>query len=171
MSNLKFFITSIIFICACFGGREAVAQPVAKKPALTISGEVTKPLQLDSAEIVAMASASASIKERDGVTRTYTGVPVAAILNLAGVTMGKQLRGENLSKYLLVTCADGYQVVFSLAELDSTFTDKTVILAYSVDGKPLPQGVGPFRIVVPGDKKPARSSFQVMSFVVRYAKE
>jgi hypothetical protein len=58
-----------------------------------------------------------------------------------------------------------------LAELDSTFTDKTVILAYSVDGKPLPQGVGPFRIVVPGDKKPARSSFQVMSFVVRYAKE
>lgn len=39
--------------------------------------------------------------------------------------MGKELRGENLSKYLLVKCADDYEVLFSLAELDSSFTNKS----------------------------------------------
>jgi DMSO/TMAO reductase YedYZ molybdopterin-dependent catalytic subunit len=172
MNNRKLINRTAFFVCAaCFCYTSTTAQAVEKKPALTVTGEVTKPLQLDSADIVKMASVSASVKERDGVTRTYTGVPVTEILNLAGVTMGRQLRGENLAKYLLVSSADGYQVVFSLAELDSTFTDRVVILAYAVDGKPLPLGIGPLRMVVPGEKKPARSSFEVISFVIKYAKE
>ena len=48
---------------------------------------------------------------------------------MAGVTTSKKLRGENLSKYLLVKCADGYEVLFSLAEPDSSFTNRVVILA------------------------------------------
>jgi len=72
---------------------------------------------------------------------------------------------------MLVKCADGYEVLFSLAELDSSFTDRIVILADSLEGKPLPSGKGPFRLVVPGEKKPARSSFQVTELVIRFAKE
>jgi DMSO/TMAO reductase YedYZ molybdopterin-dependent catalytic subunit len=62
-------------------------------------------------------------------------------------------------------------VVFSLAELDSSFTDRIVILAYESEGKRLSHSKGPFRLIVPGEKKPARSSMQVVEFVVRYAKE
>ena len=85
--------------------------------------------------------------------------------------MGKQLRGENLTKYLLVKCADGYEVLFSPAELDSSFTDSKMILAYESEGNPLSAGEGPFRLVAPSDKKPARSSLQVTEFVIRFAKE
>jgi DMSO/TMAO reductase YedYZ molybdopterin-dependent catalytic subunit len=154
----------LIIVLAC-------SLAAANAQTIKVSGEVTKPLQLQAADLAKMKRTTVLLKDRDGADHGYTGVPISEILDQAGVTTGKQLRGENLSKYLLVKCADGYQVLFSLAELDSSFTDRTVILADSVEGHPLPAGKGPFRLVVPGEKKPARSSFQVMEMVVRFAKE
>lgn len=147
------------------------AQDNTAKPSIKISGEVTKPLSLSATEFAKMKHTTATIKDRDGNDHLYKGVPIQDILDRSGVTTGKQLRGENLSKYLLVRCADGYELVFSLAELDSSFTDRVVILADELEGKPLPAGKGPFRLIVPGEKKPARSSFQVTELVVRFAKE
>jgi DMSO/TMAO reductase YedYZ molybdopterin-dependent catalytic subunit len=94
----------------------------------------------------------------------------AEFLDSAGVTTGAQLRGKNLAKYMLVKCADGYQVVFSLAELDNNFTDRVVILADAMDGQPLPEGKGPYKLIVPGEKKPARSCFQVTDIIIGVAK-
>jgi len=159
---------SIVLACSlAFAHAQAKENP----PSIRITGEVTRPLTLQPADLAKMKRTTVSLKDRDGVGHSYAGVPITEILDQAGVTMGKQLRGENLSKYLLVKCADGYQVLFSLAELDSSFTDRTVILADSMEGHPLPAGKGPFRLVVPGEKKPARSSFQVTEMVVRFAKE
>lgn len=148
-----------------------VVTGVRAQPVIKVSGEVTKPLQLQAADLARMKRTTVSMRDRDGNEHPYTGVPVAEILDQAGVTTGKQLRGENLTKYMLVKCADGYEVLFSLAELDSSFTNRTVIIADSSEGKPLPAGKGPFRLVVPGEKKPARSSFQVTELVIRWAKE
>lgn len=92
------------------------------------------------------------MRDRDGKDISYTGITLQEILEMAGVAMGKQLRGENLTKYLLVKCADGYEVLFSLTELDSSFTDRQVIIADESGGKPLPACKGPFRLVVPGEK-------------------
>jgi len=160
-----------LFIVLACSLTAAHAQTKETAVFIKVSGEVTKPLQLQVADLAKMKRTTVSLKDRDGAEHGYTGVPISEILDQAGVTTGKQLRGENLSKYLLVKCADGYQVLFSLAELDSSFTDRTVILADSMEGRPLPAGKGPFRLVVPGEKKPARSSFQVVEMVVRYAKE
>jgi hypothetical protein len=44
----------------------------------------------------------------------------------------------------------------SHAELDPAFTDSKVLVAYAANGKPLPDGQGPFRIVAPQEKRPAR---------------
>ena len=158
-----------IFFAGCM--TVAHAQVKETQPILKVSGEVIKPLQLQTADLAKMKRTTVNLKDRDGNEHPYTGVPIAEILDLAGVTTGKQLRGENLTKYMLVKCADGYEVLFSLAELDSSFTDRTVILADSTEGKPLRSGKGPFRLVVPGEKKPARSSFQVTELVIRFAKE
>ena len=149
----------------------ALAQGKDSLPSLTVSGEVMKPLRLQTADLAGMKRVTVSMKDRDGNEHAYSGVPVEEILGMAGVTIGKQLRGENLTKYLLVKCADGYEVLFSLAELDADFTDRTVIIADQSEGKPLPPGKGPFRVVVPGEKKPARCSFQVTELVVKFAKE
>jgi hypothetical protein len=42
---------------------------------------------------------------------------------------------------------DGYQVVFALAELDPAFTSNDIIVADTVDGRPLVDDQGPLRIV------------------------
>ncbi|WP_440134658.1 molybdopterin-dependent oxidoreductase [Chitinophaga sancti] len=141
-----------------------------KAQTLHVGGEVTKKLDLGQADLSRMKRTTVISKDKDGKDHTYKGVAVSEILNLAGVTTGAQLRGENLSKYLLVTCADGYAVVFSLAELDEAFTDRVVILADEADGQALPVDKGPWRIVVPGEKKPARSCFRVTSFNIGFAK-
>ena len=40
--------------------------------------------------------------------------------------------------------------------MDPAFTDKQIILAFLKDGKPLDEKEGPYRIVIPDEKKPAR---------------
>lgn len=166
-SSFKPVIVSILFTSLSF----LYVNAQNNNPVVKVSGEVTKPLTLSAGDVAKMKRTTATMKDRDGKEHTYAGVAIQDILEQAGVTTGSQLRGENLTKYLLVKCADGYQVVFSLAELDSSFTNRVVILADESEGKPLPIAKGPFRLIVPDEKKPARSSFQVTEFIVKYAKD
>ena len=123
---------------------------------LTISGEVTKPLTLQRADLDAIPHIDVTAKDHDGKEHRYSGVPLSELLKLAGATLGNELRGKNLRKYLVVKAADGYEAVFALPELDPEFATRTILLADKVDGEPLAQGVGPYRVVVPGEKKMAR---------------
>jgi hypothetical protein len=96
----------------------------------------------------------------------FEGVPMSAVLSTAGIPMGDALRGPTLTETLLVEAADGYKVVFAVAEFDPAFSDRQIILADKRDGKPLAGKEGPFRIVAPGDKRPARWIRQVASMKV-----
>jgi hypothetical protein len=89
------------------------------------------------------------------------GASLAAILSLGGIQLGDTLRGPRMSEALLAEASDGYKVVFALAELDPVFATRDIILADTRDGKPLEAKEGPFRIVAPGDKRPARWIRQV----------
>jgi DMSO/TMAO reductase YedYZ molybdopterin-dependent catalytic subunit len=99
-------------------------------------------------------------------TEIYEGVPLAALLLKAGVPHGDQLRGAAMSMYVIVEAADDYRVIFSLAELDSSFQDSDILLADTMDGMPLAPDQGPFKLVVPHEKRPARWSKMVKSIVV-----
>ena len=138
---------------------------------LKVSGEVTTPLELTASDIRALPHITVIANDRSGNPHHYRGVAVEDVLSKAGVTLGKQLRGENLTKYVLAQCADGYEVVYSLAELDSSFVFHVPIIADSADGKPLAEAKGPLRIIVPDEKKPARSCFQLTALTVRYARD
>jgi len=93
----------------------------------------------------------------------FEGVPLSAVLASAGIALGDKLRGPRLAEALLAEASDGYKVVFALAELDPAFATREIILSDIRDGKPLDAKEGPFRIVVPGDKPPARWIRQVTS--------
>lgn len=133
---------------------------------LKVSGEVSTPLELSLTDLSKMPRKEASLKDKDGSVHRYTGVAVQDILAKAGAPSGKELHGENISKYVLAKCTDGYQVLFSLAELDASIADKNVIVADTMDGKPLSESKGPLRLVAEGEKKPARSSYQLESLVI-----
>jgi len=146
------------------------AQPATKEASVKVTGEVISPLDLKLADLHQFKQVEVTRKDKDGKDHTYSGVILSEILQKAGVTLGKDLRGKNLTKFVLVEASDGYQVVFALAELDKDFTDRMIILADKVDGNPLLPADGPFRIIVQDEKKPARCIKQVMGIKVQFAK-
>lgn len=135
-----------------------------------VSGELITPLTLDAASLRKYTQTTVSRKDKEGKDHTYTGVALLDILKAAGATVGDDLKGKNLTKYLLVEASDKYQVVFALAELDKAYTNRAIILASTVDGKKLPEGEGPFRIIIQDEKKPTRCVRQVIGLKVMSAK-
>lgn len=97
-----------------------------------------------------------SATDHGGEKHEYEGVHLRDLLTQVGVAKGASLRGKELGNYVLAEAADGYRVLFSLAELDPDFTGTQVVVTLKVDGQPLTPGDGPVRLVVPGDKRQAR---------------
>src|SRR5689334_10884949 len=100
----------ILFIILFLHSAATVAQNAS--PSFTITGEVLKPLKLTVSDLQRMKPADTKAKDRDGKEHTYKGVRLLDLLDSAGVTLGKELRGENLVKYVLVKAVDGYEIIF-----------------------------------------------------------
>ena len=150
----SWIVASLALIVVCVSAVLALAAtPVAK---LTVGGEVSNPLVLDDGDIAAFGEQTVNVIDEKGSPVSYAGVPVAAILAKAGAPLGKDLRGPNMALGVLAKASDGYQVLFPLSEFDPAFSDRTVMLVDRRDGKPLDSREGPFRLVVPGDKRHAR---------------
>lgn len=56
----------------------------------------------------------------------------------------------------MVNAADGYRVVFALAEFDTEFGNAGAVLADRRDGKALDAKEGPFRLVIAREKRAGR---------------
>jgi len=135
-----------------------------------ISGVLTKPYTLTLADLAKMPRVKVSRKDSDSTNYEYSGVLLSTVLAKGGATLGKDLRRQNLTKYVIIEAIDGYQVIFSLAELDADFTDEKIILADTVDNEPLLSTEGLFRIIVENDKRAARCIKQVTSIKIEFAK-
>lgn len=139
-------------------GGSARAQAAAPSAAvLRVSGAVSTPLTLTVAALKAMPRKTLTVvNPHDKKTEKYQGVALEEILRKAGVPQGQALRGPAMATYVLAEAADGYRVVFSLAELDAGIADSEVIVADTMDGAALGDNLGPFRLVAPHEKRPAR---------------
>ena len=140
----------------------SLAQQPASKAAtgsseVKIGGAVTMPLVLTAADLKSMPRKTVRVEnEHAQKAEVYGGVLVQDILKKAGATMGPKLRGPAMATYVVAEAADDYRVVFSLTEFDSEFQDSEILLADTVDGAPIPADQGPFRLVAPHDRRPAR---------------
>jgi hypothetical protein len=101
-----------------------------------------------------------------GTPATFEGVMLRHLLSLVKVPVGATLRGEALRLVVRIEAADGYEVIFALAELDAEFRDRPILLADVRDGKPLPASAGPFQIVAADEAKGGRWVRQVTRIVV-----
>jgi DMSO/TMAO reductase YedYZ molybdopterin-dependent catalytic subunit len=121
-----------------------------------VTGAVKQALALSADDLAKMPRASVRTTN-SGMETVYEGVWLHEVLKRAGVPQGSELRGKALASYVLAEAQDGYQVVFSLGELDPAFIDNEVLLADTANGKPLFGAQGRFRLVAPKDKPGARS--------------
>jgi DMSO/TMAO reductase YedYZ molybdopterin-dependent catalytic subunit len=133
-----------------------VGTHAAEPATLAITGAVERPLNVQISDLEKMPHVRVEVKDHDGNLVTYEGVPLGELLKSAGAPIGEKLRGPNMASYVLAEAKDGYRVLFALPELDPAFTDSQILIAYAENGKPLPDGQGPFRIVAPQEKRPAR---------------
>ncbi len=85
--------------------------------------------------------------------QTFSGVPLIQFLTPLGVP--EKPKGKDFKLYVLVEGRDGYKVVFAIGEIAPDVHEGTVLLADSVDGKPITEN-GPFQLVCTGEKRPAR---------------
>jgi hypothetical protein len=159
----------VVLVCPAI----ALAQPASRsEPVLRVSGATGHQIVFTQRDLAQLPRVSANVVDEKGNQAVYEGVPVAEILRRVGAPLGplgKDLRGKAMDLYLLVTASDGYRVVFALPELDSGFTDRLVLVADRRDGKSLSAAEGPFRIVVPGEKRHARWVRNVIELSVRHA--
>lgn len=139
--------------------RHAVPVPNANAT-VAIGGKVATPLVLDAKTLAAMPRATVKASAH-GVEGEWSGVPLVEVLRAAGAPLGEALRGKNLALYVRVSAADGYRVVYALAELDPKFRDDGVLLVDMHNGAALGADDGPFRLVAPAEKRPGRWVRQV----------
>lgn len=101
---------------------------------------------------------------------TFEGVALGDFVRKHGAPSGEAIRGPKLSTIVIIKASDGYQAVFALPELDPAFASKVVILADRRNGKPLGDDEGPYRLLVPDEKRQARWVRQVTSIEIREVK-
>lgn len=147
----------LALLAGLFLSPQASPQALTSAAELRISGAVSTPLVLTASDLKKMPRKTLSVvNPHEKKKETYEGVLLEEILRRAGVPQGDQLRGSAIATYVVAEAEDGYRVVFSLAELDSQILESEVIVADTMDGAPLTPKQGPFRLVAPHDKRPAR---------------
>jgi DMSO/TMAO reductase YedYZ molybdopterin-dependent catalytic subunit len=123
---------------------------------LTATPEVLAGLPRDQATMV-----------NHGVSHAYEGVRLTELLRKVGAPTGAMVHAAAVKDYVVVTGADGFRAVLSLAETDGSVQSHPVILADRMDGAPLIPHDAPYRLVVDGDKKPSRSVYAVTRIEVK----
>ena len=146
----------------------ALAAPAALAQSLTVVGLDGVTTALSAQELAKLPRGEVQTRWGDKA-QTFQGPRLAYALRAAGVPMGARLHGDPLMAYLVVTGADGFQAVYSLAEVDGDFHEGAAILADAVDGEKLPDKQAPWRLVLTGDKKSWRSVYAVTRIEVKSA--
>lgn len=100
-------------------------------------------------------------------TQTYSGVPLICLLTSLGVPSTPH--GSDLNLYLVAVGSDGYEAVYSVAEVNPDVHEGAVIVADTEDDKPLAED-GPLKLVAIGETRPARWVRNLVAIRVESAK-
>jgi hypothetical protein len=138
------------------GEHETMAHAPAKPSTslvVTVDGKATT---FSAGDLKAMTQTTLTAKNgHTGMEETYAGVSVGELLAKCGFTFDNKTAKRTYHSYVRAEGTDGYWVLFSASELTPILRETGSILALGVDGKPLGDE-GEFKIVVAGEKRPAR---------------
>ena len=151
-----FLIFSAAFVVVPAPAQEAM--PMAQKPTgpvgplkISFNG---KQEEWTAATLAPLPHLTVQVyNEHAKANQTYSGVPLTALLTRLGVPATPH--GKEFRYYLVAAGADGYQVVYSVAEVTPDIHDGTVLVADKMEGRPLADS-GPLQLVATGEKRPAR---------------
>jgi hypothetical protein len=122
---------------------------------LTVIGESGERHSFSAKEFEQLPKHKVKAKVHD-VDAEFEGPLLVDLLKAAGVKFGDALKGPKAGTLAVFEAADGYKVALTLLDFDPATTDSVVLVATARDGKPLDEKEGPYRLVIPSDKRPIR---------------
>ncbi|HEY3756067.1 MAG TPA: hypothetical protein VGL42_07960 [Opitutaceae bacterium] len=132
---------------------------------ITVNGQTTT---ISAAEFAALPHQTVTAFDaHDHQNHAYSGVAAEAVLSRGGVPLGESLRGKRLRQIVIAHTSDNYDIVYALAEFDPAFNPRTILVVDQQDGRPLNPTSAPYRLMIPGDKRPARWARMVTGFEVK----
>ena len=143
----------------------ALGAGAAQAQSVTLTAPGGKTATVDDAQLRDLHRVTVTTAYGDH--HVYAGAPLSDLLALVGAPSEVRLHGPALDQVVVITGSDGFYSVLSIAETAASFRTAPVILADEEDGKPLDAQEGPFRLVIGGDLKPARSVRMVTSLELR----
>jgi hypothetical protein len=99
----------------------------------------------------------------------YEGVLLSDVLAKINAPMGEKLRGPLLLTYVKAGASDNYHVLLALADVDPEMRPNEIIVADTMNGAALDAKQGPLKLIVPGDKRPARSVRMLTTILLHQA--
>ncbi len=168
MKRLSVMVVCVVFSASLLAQQGTTASAAQSGPgalATSSKDELTlltnsahKPVVLSSAEFKTLSPISVTIHNaHTNADEEYSGGRLSDLLAKIGAPLGSELRGKALANYIVATGSDGYQSVLALGEVDPSFHPGEVLVADTMNGKPLDAHSGPYKLVVTEDKRPARS--------------
>ncbi|HEX4199085.1 MAG TPA: molybdopterin-dependent oxidoreductase [Caulobacteraceae bacterium] len=137
----------------------------AAAQSIVVKGADDRVETVSPADIQAMHRASVTVPYGD--KGTYTGAVIGDFLAEVGAPSDVRLHRTPVNQIVIVTGQDGFTTVLSLAETEKSFRSQPVIVADQENGKPLDSRQGPYRLVIGGELKPARSVYDVIEIELR----
>jgi hypothetical protein len=141
---------------------------VQSAPALTIQGVGGKSVSVSAGDLCNLEQHTVNTTD-NGVRAIFECVLLTDVLRVVDRPIGDKFQNTAGWYYVLAEARNGSRAVFSWAELDSTFMEKPVYVATKRDGIPLSKSDGPFRLVVPGDRRSARWIRQLKTVRIKQA--
>lgn len=165
---IRCLVCVTLFISGLPAGAERTSQD-GSAPLLTVIGAGGIERGISTEEWAKLPRTTVKTRDHSGAEVVFEGVPARDVLELAGAPLGQELRGPRLTFYVVAEAADGYKVVYAVAEFDGDFTDGLILVADRKDGEALGPKEGPLRIVVPWEKRQARWIRQLTILRIRQA--
>ena len=160
---------SVLVLVAMLAFSTSAALPQASAATLALIGLTTQSVVTSDA-IRAMPHQTVTvINGHTHASETYSGVPLATLIEQVGAPTGKDVHGKALSEYIVATGSDGYKAVIALAEAEPDFHPGQVLVADQLAGQPLDSKEGPFKLIVSEDKHPARSVHNLVKLELKQA--
>jgi hypothetical protein len=143
----------------------AMAKP-STSLTITIDGKANT---LSVADLQGMPQTTVMVhNEHTKVDESYTGVLLGTLLAKYGFPVDKTTHRKMLRSYLTAEGTDKYWVLYSVTEIEFSEHNGNVIVATSMDGKPLGDD-GQLKLVDTEDKKPQRWVRNLSAITVKTA--
>ncbi|MTH64336.1 molybdopterin-dependent oxidoreductase [Paracoccus shanxieyensis] len=143
-------------------GLLALPAIAAETAQLTLPDRAAETLDAESLAQLPQTQVASAYRSSKGIeTGIYTGVLLWDLLSARGLVDDPK---SALRHTLLVRAGDGHAVAFSVGEIAPDFGARPILLAYQMNGAPIPDGL---RIVAPGDMRGARHIKDIVAMEYR----